>query len=317
MEHNSPTIGIGACLVGKPVRYNGESKRKNQHIEGLGEHVKLRSFCPEVGIGMSVPRETVRLVGDLGRERLMDSATQTHDHTAPMKEYAAKVISSAPEMSGYILVKASPSCGLERVKRYNEKGNAVLSDGVGIFAAELRKLDPLLPMEEDGRLHDAGLRENFVTRVYAYNEWKMFAQQPMNHRGLTDFWSRYKYLLMSHHVPTYKEVGRLLSNAKSAPIDEIANTFIELLMSGLSQMATRKTHTNVLHHIRGYLKRHLEVGEKQEMDALITQYRSGLVPLVVPLTLLRHHFRRHASDYIGKQVFMQPYPEQLSLRNLI
>ncbi len=317
MEKNSPTIGIGACLVGKPVRYNGESKRKNPHIEGLGEHVTLRSFCPEMGIGMTVPREPVRLVGDLGLERLMDSATQTHDYTEPMQEYAANVLKTAPELSGYILVKASPSCGYDRVKRYNTKGNAVLNDSMGIFAAELRKLDPLLPLEEDGRLHDAGLRENFVTRVYAYHEWKAFKQQPVTHPGLTEFWSRYKYLLMSHHVPTYKEIGRLLSNAKSAPLDETANTFIELLMSGLSRMATRNTHTNVLQHIRGYLKRQLETDEKQEMDALITQYRSGAVPLVVPLTLLRHHFKRHASDYIGKQVFMQPYPEQLSLRNLI
>ena len=317
MENNSPTIGIGACLVGKPVRYNGESKRKNQHIEALGEHVTLRSFCPEVGIGMSVPREPVRLVGDLGAERLMDSATQSHDYTEPMQAYAANVLKTAPELCGYILVKASPSCGLERVKRYNSKGNAVLNDSIGIFAAELRKIDPLLPMEEDGRLHDAGLRENFVTRVYAYHAWKAFRQDPITHHGLTEFWSRYKYLLMSHHVPTYKQIGRLLSNAKSTPINETANHFIELLMSGLTRMATRNTHTNVLQHIRGYLKQQLESGEKQEMDALITQYRSGHVPLVVPVTLLRHHFRRHASDYIGKQVFMQPYPEQLSLRNLI
>jgi uncharacterized protein YbgA (DUF1722 family) len=234
-----------------------------------------------------------------------------------MQAYAANVLKSAPELSGYILVKASPSCALERVKRYNTKGKAMLNDSVGVFTAELKKRDPLLPMEDDGRLHDAGLRENFVTRVFTYHDWKAFIQQPITHFRLTEFWSKYKYLLMSHHVPTYKEIGRLLSNAKRAPVDETANLFIELLMSGLSRMATRNTRTNVLQHIRGYLKKHIETDDKQEMDALITQYRCGEVPLVVPVTLLRHHFRRHASDYIGKQIFMQPYPEQLSLRNLI
>ena len=317
MEKNKPTIGIGACLAGHKVRFNGESKRKNAHIDNLKDHAEMRTFCPEVGIGMRVPLETVRLVGELGQERLMDSATQTIDYTEPMRAYAADIMSANPELAGYILVKGSPSCGFDRVKRYNAKGNAVLNDSVGIFAAELMKLDPLLPVEEDGRLHDAGLRENFVTRVFAYQDWKVFRAQPLSHRGLTEFWSRYKYLLMSHHVPTYKEIGRLLADAKARPDELTADMFIKLLMSGLVHVATRKSHTNVLQHIRGYLKRNLENSDKHEMDALIMQYRSGHIPLIVPLTLLRHHFRRHDSQYINAQVYMQPYPEQLSLRNQI
>ena len=314
---NRPIIGIGACLVGKKVRYSGEAKRKNSHIEKLKEHVELRPFCPEVGIGMGVPRETVRLVGDLGHERLMDSATQTIDYTDPMRDYAKNVMATNTELSGYILVKGSPSCGFDRVKRYNVKGNAVLNDATGIFAAELGKLDPLLPLEEDGRLNDVGLRENFVTRVYAYSDWKMLRSQPVSHHRLTQFWSRYKYLLMSHHVPTYKEIGRLLADANALPTEQTADLFIDLLMSGLAHMATRKTHTNVLQHIGGYLKRQLESSDKQEIDSLIMDYGSGHVPLVVPLTLLRHHFRHHASEYIEKQVYMRPYPEQLNLRNLV
>jgi uncharacterized protein YbgA (DUF1722 family)/uncharacterized protein YbbK (DUF523 family) len=317
MEMSRPKIGVGACLVGRQVRYNGESKRKNSHIESLKEHTELRPFCPEVGIGMGVPRETVRLVGNLGQERLMDSATQTVDYTAPMRVYTAGVTAANSELSGYILVKGSPSCGFDRVKRYNAAGDFAVNDAAGIFTAELRRLNPLLPLEEDGRLNDAGLRENFVTRVYAYHDWKMFRAQPVSHYCLTQFWSRYKYLLMSQHVPTYKEIGRLLADARSRPIEDTADKFIELLMSGLANMSTRKTHTNVLQHIRGYLKRHLEKTDKQEMDSVIMQYSNGYIPLVVPLTLLRHHFRRHASEYIQKQVYMQPYPEQLSLRNLI
>ncbi|MEH6592585.1 MAG: DUF1722 domain-containing protein, partial [Halioglobus sp.] len=200
---------------------------------------------------------------------------------------------------------------------YNAKGNVVLNDSMGIFAAQLRKLDPLLPLEEDGRLCDAGLRENFVNRVFAYNDWKTFLGGQLDHHGLIQFWSRYKYLVMSHHVPTYKEIGRLLSDSAVEPIDKKAARFITLLMSGLSHLATRKTHSNVLMHIQGYLKRSLGPGDKSEMNTLITQYRQGHIPLVVPVTLLRHHFRLHRSDYIDQQVYMQPYPEQLALRNLI
>lgn len=317
METSKPKIGIGACLVGRKVRYNGESKRKNPHIEKLRDYTDILPFCPEVGIGMGVPRESVRLVGELGSERIMDTATQSIDYTEPMRAYAAQVIATNPELAGYILVKGSPSCGFGRVKRYNDEGNVVLNDAAGVFTQALRKLDPLLPLEEDGRLHDAALRENFAARVYTYHDWKSFRLQPLSHHGLIQFWSRYKYLLMSHHVPAYKQVGRLLANAKARALEETAGLFIKLLMSGLAKVATRKSHTNVLQHIRGYLKRNLEQPQKQEMDSLIMQYSSGQIPLVVPLTLLRHHFLRHESEYIARQVYMQPYPEQLSLRNLI
>jgi len=317
METVRPKIGIGACLVGKQVRYNGESKRKNAHIEKFREHTEVVPFCPEVAIGMGVPRETVRLVGELGQERLMDSSTQSVDYTEAMSCYGAQVMSSNPDIAGYILVKGSPSCGFERVKRYNAKGNVVLNDASGIFTQALRGIDPLLPVEEDGRLNDAVLRENFATRVYTYHSWKRFLAQPLSHHGLIGFWSRYKYLLMSHDVQAYKKIGRLLSNAKAQPVGEMAEEFIALLMEGLGKVATRKSHTNVLQHIRGYLKRQLQDFEKREIDALIMEYKSGQIPLVVPLTMLRHHFRHHSSDYIAQQVYMQPYPEQLSLRNHI
>ena len=317
MNSTMPSIGIGACLVGQKVRYNGEAKRKNRYIEDLRSHVAIRSFCPEMAIGMGAPREPVRLVGDLGAERLKDSASQSLDYTAPVQVYAAEVIDKNPDLAGYVLVKGSPSCGFDRVKRYNDKGNVVLNDAVGLFAVELARLDPLLPLEEDGRLHDAGLRENFISRVFAYHDWKLFRSEPLTRHRLTRFWARYKYLLMSHHVPTYKEIGRLLASPATETEDHVAEQFIGLLMSGLKCMATRRTHTNVLHHIRGYLKRDLEPEDKQEMDTLISQYRRGDVPLVVPLTLLRHHFRRYNHGYIDQQVYMQPYPEQLSLRNYI
>ncbi|MFT4519949.1 MAG: hypothetical protein ACI9JM_002349 [Halioglobus sp.] len=317
MELRKPVVGIGACLVGQKVRYNGEAKRKSQHIEAIRDHAHLRMFCPEMAVGMGVPREPVRLVGALGNERLTDSASHTTDYTLPMQAYAAEVMAGNLDMAGYILVKGSPSCGFSRVKRYAENGNVILNDAVGLFAAELEKLDPLLPLEEDGRLNDPCLRENFVSRVFAYHDWKQFCDKPLSHHGLTEFWSRYKYLLMSRHIESYKTIGRLLSDARAAPLAKTAERFITLLMQGLKHVATRKLHTNVLHHIQGYLKPNLESDEKQEMDALIAQYKCGHIPLVVPITLLKHHFKRHSYSYIDNQAYMQPYPEQLSLRNLI
>ncbi len=317
MSQDKPEIGIGACLVGQPVRYTGDSKRTNAHIDMLKDHVELRSFCPEVAIGLGVPRATVRLVGDLGNIRLTDSATQTTDHTAPMVDYAAQVFHKNPDMAGYILVKGSPSCGYQRVVRYNEKGSAGPSDASGVFAAALMRLDPLLPLEEDGRLHDDGLRENFVTRVYAYHDWKTLRSDPLTHHRLIGFWARYKYLVMARSTQSYKEIGQLLANSAGASPEQMAEDFIVLVMQALAKLPTRKTHTNVLQHIRGYLKHHLDSGDKSELDALIGQYRNGVVPLVVPLMLLRHHFRNFPAPYIDQQVFMQPYPEQLRLRNSI
>jgi uncharacterized protein YbgA (DUF1722 family)/uncharacterized protein YbbK (DUF523 family) len=317
MDTNKPAVGIGACLIGHQVRYNGEAKRKNQHLQALGGHVDFRSFCPEMAIGMGVPREPIRLVGELESVRLTDSATQSEDYTAPMQAYARDVLGRNPDMAGYVLVKGSPSCGFERVKRYNEKGNVVLNDAVGLFTAELAKLDPLLPLEEDGRLNDPSLRENFVSRVFVYRDWKEFRAEPLSYHRLTDFWARYKYLLMSRDVGASKTIGHLLANHDYTPVEEVAEQFVTLLMEGLSRVATRKTHTNVLQHIRGYLKRDLGREDRQEMDGLISQYSSGQVPLVVPITLLKHHFKHHFSGYIERQAYMQLYPEPLSLRNHI
>jgi uncharacterized protein YbgA (DUF1722 family)/uncharacterized protein YbbK (DUF523 family) len=317
MKTAKPKIGIGACLVGQPVRYNGDSKRQNKEIERLKEHITLKSFCPEMAIGLGVPRETVRLVGDLETTRLTDSATQTADYTAPIKAYAADVLANNHDLDGYILVKGSPSCGFARVKRYNEKGNVNGRDATGSFTAALKRLDPLLPLEEDGRLNDHGLRENFITRVYAYKDWKEFCKTGVTHHRLTAFWARYKYIVMAHHVPSYQEIGRLLANPKGKNPQMIADEFAFLLMHALTQMTTRRSHGNVLQHILGYLKKDLGNGDRSELSALIEQYRSGTIPLVVPLTLLKHHFKNFHHAYVDQQVFMQPYPGQLGLRNNI
>ena len=316
-EDIKPLLGIGACLTGQPVRYSGDAKKRHEHIDAMQAVFDMRNFCPEMAIGLGVPRKTIRLVGDIESVRLTDSDTQTADHTLAMRDYAAEVLDSHPDMAGYVLVKGSPSCGYERVKRYNEAGKVMGNDSRGLFTQTLMAIDPLLPLEEDGRLFDHAIRENFIVRVYAYHEWKKLLADRGGFHALSKFWSRYKYQVMAHHIPSYKALGRLLGNAKSQPFEDLQAEFAVTFMQALAHIPNRKGHVNVLNHLRGYLKKNLSSSQKRQLDTVIEQYREGIVPLVVPMTLLQHFFNEHQHDYIDQQVFMQPYPEKLSLRNNI
>ena len=317
MSLQKPVIGVGSCLVGNPVRYNGEHKRSNAHLERLRDFFELTPFCPEVGIGMGVPREPIRLVGTSEQLRAMDSKSQTHDFTEPLRQYADALLSRHAELAGYVLVKGSPSCGMERVNRYSDQGAHAGRDGVGIFAHRLMSQSPLLPVEEDGRLHDPALRESFVCRVYTWNAWQQLMAGDFRLADLLRFWASHKYLVLARDNTAYRTIGRLLANHDSRPVNELAEAFIHLLMPALARPASRKGHTNALQHVKGYLKKHLGREESQDIDRCIEQYRLGLVPLVVPITLLRHQFRKYPNPYIDQQLFLMPYPDELSLRNHI
>lgn len=312
-----PVMGIGACLAGKAVRYDGQTKSANDHVRSLSQAFEMRSFCPEMGIGMGVPRAPIHLVGKAGEVRALDVETHSRDCTEQLATYAHTVLELAPELCGYILVKGSPSCGYDRVKRYAQNGYGIASDEQGVFAAALHKADPLLPLEDDGRLNDPGLRESFVTRAYAYHDWKQLCAGGLSAHKLVAFYSRYKYLVMAHHVPGYKQLGRMVAGAGSRPLDELAAEFAGEFMAALSQRATVRSHTNVLFHLAGYLKREVDSAQRQRLAGLIEQYRQGQIPLVVPLTMLKHHFANNPNAYIDSQVFMAPYPDELKLRNLI
>jgi uncharacterized protein YbgA (DUF1722 family)/uncharacterized protein YbbK (DUF523 family) len=314
---NKPVMGIGSCLAGNAVRYNGQTKSPNQYVRALGENFELRAFCPEMGAGMGVPREPIHLVGSENDVRALDVGTHSNDFTDKLAGYSNTVMSLAPELCGYILVKGSPSCGYDRVKRYAMNGYSVASDQQGIFAAALAAADPLLPLEDDGRLNDPGLRESFVTRAYTYHDWKQQLASGLSAHKLLDFYSRYKYLVMAHHVPSYQRIGPMLANAGKVDLEALAEEFIQTLMDALSQRATRRSHSNVLYHLSGYLKRDVSGDERQRLKALIDQYRNGHIPLVVPLTMIKHHFANSPNAYIDGQVFMTPYPDELQLRNLV
>ena len=310
-------IGVSACLQGQAVRYDGSAKRKQHILTQLAEHMTLESVCPEISIGLPVPRATIRLVGDIANTRLVDSKTQTEDQTDAMIAFADKYAKDNTQLSGYIGVKQSPSCGYDRVKRYNDKSNIAGQDTKGLFIQQLLKAYPLLPIEEDGRLNDAQIRENFVKRVYTYHQWQQLVASGISHKKLQQFWVKHKYSLMAHDIIAYQEIGKLLANTKKEPLETIAETFITLLMNGLKKVATRKKNANVLHHIAGYLKRDLASSDKQELDTIIHHYREQQVPLIVPITMLKHHLHHHKIDYIEQQMYMQPYPETLALRNTI
>jgi uncharacterized protein YbgA (DUF1722 family)/uncharacterized protein YbbK (DUF523 family) len=312
-----PLLGIGSCLAGNAVRYNGDTNKPNVYVRDICAHFDTQAFCPEMGIGLGVPRPPIHLVGSEDAVRIVDVKTHEHDYTDQIRAYARQVLDQAPRLCGYILVKGSPSCGYGRVKRYSREGQYLASDQNGIFAAALADADPLLPLEDDGRLNDPGLRESFVTRACAYHDWKTLLRQGLTVHRLIEFYTRYKYLVMAHHVPSYKALGPLLADAGRQPLQQLAAEFISALMAALTHRATRRSHSNVLFHIAAYLKRNISTTQRQRLSQLIEDYRTGKVPLIVPVTMLKHHFADHPNAYVDGQVFLNPYPDELRVRNLV
>jgi uncharacterized protein YbgA (DUF1722 family)/uncharacterized protein YbbK (DUF523 family) len=310
-------VGISSCLLGQQVRYNGGHKLSALCVEGLSRYFQFVPTCPEAGAGLGIPRPPIRLVGDPAAPRAVRVADASVDVTDQLQAYAAERIPQLGDLSGYIFIKNSPSCGLFRVKVYRDNGMPQEQTGRGIFAEALTRAYPLLPVEEDGRLQDPVLRENFIARVFAWHSWQHLKQQGLSAAGLVDFHSRYKYTLMAHSPQQYPVLGRMLADAGKQAPGVLGEQYFAALMQALQQKATRGTNTNVLMHLQGYLKKQLSAGEKQSIGAVIEQYRKGIVPLVVPVTLLRHHFHRYPDPYIERQSYLQPYPDDLSLRNAL
>lgn len=314
---DKPKLGISACLMGVEVRFNGGHKESHLCTRALNEYFDFIPLCPEVAIGMGVPREPIRLVGDPEAPQAVGTVNSELNVTEALAEYGTHMAAEVGDICGYIFMQKSPSCGLERVKVYRENGAPVDGGGRGIYAKAFCERHPDLPVEEDGRLNDAVLRENFVTRVFAYAAWQQLLKSEITRRSLTEFHSRYKYQLMANNPVQYKVLGNMLGSMGRSDPNEVAPRYFSALMAALKKCATRSTHTNVLQHLSGYLKQTISAQDKQEIQQLITQYHQGIVPLIVPLTLLKHHFRQHPDPYVALQVYMQPHPENLSLRNAI
>ncbi|MGY4533802.1 uncharacterized protein YbgA (DUF1722 family)/uncharacterized protein YbbK (DUF523 family) [Pseudomonas sp. TE3786] len=317
MGQHKPKIAISACLLGDEVRYNGGHKRSELCTERLAEHVEFVRVCPEVAIGLGTPREPIRLVGDIAAPRAVGTLHSDLDVSSALRDYGQHMAEQLAGISGYIFMQKSPSCGLHRVKVYQANGLPAAGGGRGLYAAAFCAAHPDLPVEEEGRLNDPVLRENFLTRVFAYADWQQLLQRGLSRHRLTHFHARYKYLLLATHPEQYRALGQLLGGLNKHNLHDLAPRYFSALMEALQKCATRGTHSNVLQHISGYLKETLSSEEKAEMQQLIEQYRRGYVPLVVPLTLLKHHFLLHPDRYIAEQVYLQPHPANLSLRNAL
>lgn len=308
-------IGISSCLLGEAVRYNGGHQLDSYVDRTLGQFFSYRPFCPEVDIGLGVPRKPIRLIRRDDLIACVDIEDESLDYTRALSESADRQQPWFEEICGYILKKASPSCGMERVKVYESAQPR--RDGVGIFAARLMELMPALPVEEEGRLGDPVLRENFVQRVYVMYRWKLLLAEGLTVGRLVDFHSRHKLILMSHCQNSYRELGRLVATVRRNNLADVAPDYIQRLMSALKKRASRGNQVNVLQHIQGYLKNGLDADDRAELTEAIANYHKGLVPLIVPITLLNHHFRRNPDEYIARSWYMRPYPAEMCLQNRI
>jgi len=309
-------IGISACLLGEAVRFDGGHKRDSFLTDTLGRYVEWVPVCPEVEIGLGTPRESIRLASVNGGTRLVGTRSGA-DHTLAMRRYARLRVTElgGADLDGYVLKKDSPSCGLHRIRVYGAAGEPPSRDGRGLFAEELARRLPELPVEEEGRLTDPRLRENWVERVFAYRRLKTLFGGRWTTGSLVAFHTAHKLQLLSHSVDDYRQLGRLVAGATSLPPSEVAARYRQGVMATLTRPATTRRHANVLQHAAGHLKRLIDGDERAELAELIEDYRAGLVPVVVPITLLRHHVRRHKVDYLAGQTYLEPHPKELMLRN--
>jgi uncharacterized protein YbgA (DUF1722 family)/uncharacterized protein YbbK (DUF523 family) len=307
-------IGVSRCLLGEKVRYDGGHQHDRYITDTLGRYFEYIPVCPEVEYGFPIPREPIHLVGNPGTPRLVTVNTGI-DHTDGMVAWAGRRLKELrkKDLCGFIFKSKSPSCGMNEAKVYALAG-VPTRKGVGIFARAFMQCFPLLPVEDDGRLHDPILRENFVERLFAYRSWQNLPEGDKSIKNLIDFHTNHKLLLMSHSPKHYSTLGKLVADAKNRQTDLYAE-YIRTMMDGLRLIATARKHVNVLHHVFGYFKTLLTKDEKQELLDIIDTYRRGLVPLVAPMALITHYVKQFDIRYLKRQTYLNPHPAELMLRN--
>ncbi|WP_028320184.1 YbgA family protein [Desulfatiglans anilini] len=314
MDNARIKLGVSTCLLGQDVRYDGGHKLDRFIRDTLGQYVDYVPVCPEVECGLGVPREAMRLVGEPSAPRLV-TIRSGRDLTDQMLQWAEKRLAelAGEGLCGFIFKSNSPSSGMERVKVYTDKGMPNKA-GRGIFAGLFMDRFPLIPVEDEGRLHDPRLRENFIERIFTLRRWRETLAGKKDLGQLVQFHTRHKLLILSHSEKHYREMGKLVAEGKTRPVEELYASYETLLMTALALKTTNRKNTNVLQHMLGYFKRDLSADEKQEMLILIDQYAQGLVPLIVPITLLNHYVRKYRQGYLAEQVYLNPHPTELKLR---
>jgi uncharacterized protein YbgA (DUF1722 family)/uncharacterized protein YbbK (DUF523 family) len=310
-------IGISSCLLGNPVRWNAGHKLDRFLTNTLGQFVEYVPVCPEVEAGFGVPRESVRLVGDPENPRMITFKSKK-DLTDQMKRWAKKRVKELEkeDLCGFIFKSDSPSSGMIRVKVYSEKGMP-RKVGVGMFAKAFMDHFPRIPVEDDGRLHNPAIRENFIERIFSLKRWRDIAAKSPRIGKLVDFHSRNKLLLLSHSQKHYRLMGKLVANGKKLTPKKLFDQYEQLLLEALALKTTAKKNNNVLQHLMGYFKKQLTADEKQELLEVFEQYRKGYVPLLVPLTLINHYVRKYDQPYLKIQTYLNPHPVELKLRTSV
>ena len=308
-------IGLSTCLLGENVRFDGGHKRDRFVTDTLGQFLEFVPVCPEMECGLGVPRESMRLEGKPESPRLVTNRTKI-DHTERMITWARKRVKELEkeDLCGFIFKSRSPSSGMERVRVYNEKG-VPENKGVGMFARIFMEHFPLLPVEEDGRLHDIKLRENFIERIFALKRWRDLLDEKRSRGKLVAFHTQHKLLILSHSQKHSRILGKVVAEAKSISPQQLYPQYQALLMEALQLKTTVKKNINVLEHMMGYFKKQLSADEKQELLETFNQYREGYIPLIVPLTLIKHYVRKYDQPYLKQQVYLNPHPVELKLRN--
>jgi len=311
-----PRVGVSRCLLGQPVRYDGGHKLDRFLTDVLAPFVEYVPVCPEVECGLSVPREAMRLVGAPEAPRLVTVKTKA-DLTGSMDAWAEGKVAelSASDLCGFVFKYGSPSSGMSRVKVYPETGGAPVLKGRGLFAARLMDALPLLPVEDEGRLNDPALRENFIERVFVMHRWRQLVGKGFSLGALVDFHTRHKLLVMAHSVVHYRGLGRLVAQGAGLPASALRSAYLAGLMEALRLPATIKKNVNVLEHVMGYFKRSLSSDEKMELLEVLDNYARELLPLIVPVTLLNHYVRKFGESYLAGQWYLRPHPAELKLRN--
>ena len=309
-------IGVSSCLLGEEVRWNGDHKKDRYIRDVLGNYFEYVSICPEVDVGMGTPRETVALYGTLENQKIIGKKSQT-DWTMKMKQYTNDRIFklSKENLCGYIFKSKSPTCGIGKVPIYSEFGSNKIKHGHGMFARSFLKAFPMIPIEDEGRLHDPKIRENFIVRVFCSHRLQLLMKKSFSIGSLLKFHTRHKFLILSHNRKKYDEMGQLVASAKNIKQEELKARYSKLFAEALTYISTPKKNTDVLLHMIGFLKQMLTKEEKMDILSVIEDYRKEILPLVVPVTLIYHQVKKYKIKYLLDQVYLNPHPKELMLRN--
>ena len=309
-------IGMSSCLLGEEVRWDGDHKHDQYVRDVLGSYFDYVSICPEVDVGMGVPRETVALYGTLENPKMITKRSKT-DWTKKMNHYTKDRIHELTKenLCGYVFKSKSPSCGIGKVPIYSEFGSSRMRHGSGMFASSFVKVFPLVPVEDEGRLHDPVIRENFIVRIFCFHRLQLLVRKSFSIGSLVRFHTRHKFLILSHSRKNYGDMGQLVANAKKIKTAELKTRYSKLFMAALTYKSTPKKNTDVLLHMMGFLKKILTREEKKNILSVIEDYRNELLPLVVPVTLIYHQVKKHNIEYLLDQVYLNPHPKELMLRN--